>query len=222
MAFLPIPDGTGPGGIFIDGDQWITTTGDIVRDDFTNHEARIDALALNYGKVLLATRTAAASATLDFTSVLSSLYNEYEFVYDSMTPDTDNAQLQMMFSKNNGGLWLNSLYTYSGYVVKSGVSLGTGSNSTSHFPPGVGVSLTNVTARGGLSGTAVLLNANSTTQWHHMISSCWGAGADNNYYNINGSGSLQNSGSAAINAVRFLMSAGSITSGVVRCYGYKK
>jgi len=220
VSYTPIPNGSGPGGLFAIGDLWTPAIGNIVRDNFNDEEVRIAALATGIGSVLLATRTASSSNTLDFLSVLSSTYDEYEFVLEAIVAATDAANLRLLFSKDNGLNWEGSNYSYAGTTYRnSTVVTGGNTGQTSITVANTG-GTSSTAARGGQSGTMRLFRANSTTQWKNVTGQYWIAGSDGNYYGINSSGAWHDV--SAINAVRFQFSSGAITSGVIKCYGLKK
>jgi hypothetical protein len=152
--------------------------------------------------VYLETLTASNSASLASTTALTSTYNAYMFIFDNIVPATTGANFLCQFSINAGSSYLSTNYspnTDAVYVVAS---------------PGID----NTTSLGGASGQMLLSNPNSATR-PKMAS-----GSVGYYQNGVSVASRSIAGSyvgatTAVNAIRFLMGSGNITSGSIYIYG---
>lgn len=173
----------------------------------------------NSGMCLLEEHTASSSSELDFTSCISSTYDNYAIEYESIIPATSAAGLRLQVHSGSSydsgsnyqwgwGLW------YSG---ATGSLFATGSNSdtsvlVSTQPPS--------TTTYGSSGTVKMYSVNSTSKKKLFVLS--GSGEDNNHTgNLESlfGGGVYTQSANAVNGFRVLESSGNITSGTVRCYG---
>ncbi len=169
------------------------------------------------GLVLLSIQTASASSELDFESVITSDYSSYVFVLEDIRPATNATDLYFRTSSNNGVSYDSTGTHYSWFQVGFDGSLLTDNADTSDsqiYLTNTDSGLSNV-AQSALSGVVELLNpasasANKRVTFHTTY---------NTAAEVNGSGSRLST--TAVNAVRFLMSSGNITSGKIRCYGRK-
>jgi hypothetical protein len=73
--------------------------------------------------VYLDTKTASGSPTLDFTSLMSSTYDDYVLIYENVVPATSGAKLLVLLSSDNGATWMSTNYV-SGFS-KAPASTGT-------------------------------------------------------------------------------------------------
>jgi len=169
--------------------------------------------------VLLATATASVSATVDFTSVISSTYDDYEILFDGILPATNTANLLFRASTNNGSTFLAASQYFASRL----------NNTASAATPGglADSAASNITITSNLSNGAgngawgrILLHAVSTLNTTSIQWSVTSVDASSNVVFETGGGLV--SAGAAVNAIRFLMSAGNIASGTFRLYGIKK
>lgn len=172
-------------------------------------------------RVLLATKTASASATLDFTEFNNAVYRAYGFEFENVIPATDSTSFWMRFSTNGGSSYDagGSDYAYINYAASTasgGLSFNNSATAAQilmTFPNDVG----NAAGEEGVTGSAFLLRS--------------GVGAvrtrvnfDLNYENPSGllvmaGGKARRNAAQDTDAVRFLFSSGNITSGTIRMYG---
>lgn len=173
---------------------------------------------------LLSTQTAANVAQLDFTSLITSEFDEYIFKLYDIVPVTDSAALWMRTSTNNGSSFDVGASDY----ITAGRQNASGSATTSSIgnagtvaallsSPTTGLS-TN-TAR-SLSGEVKLFNPLNATRFRIIQSLVHFIGTTGELLDVSGSHSRV--ASADIDAVRFLMSTGNISSGTIRMYGVRK
>lgn len=182
--------------------------------------------------ILLGVRSASNSSEIDFTSLMSSTYDDYVVKISAAVPATNGMLLTMRMSVNNGSSFFNSAndYAHSSTGIQPNLTV---SNSGSQidssiniggFPGTVGLS--NTASGGGWCGTVEMFNVNSTTQ--NKLLAVTGIAALNGPLTSTqngmgvGIGAANGIRSAAVNAIRFLMSTGNITSGNFYLYGIKK
>lgn len=176
--------------------------------DTANFSAIYDdgAQIFTNGLVLLSTQTASASATLDFTSVITNTYDEYILSIDKLIPATDAVALWLRVSTDNGS-------TYS-----SAASYGyTGASSQTQFVLATGVQNT---AAVGLCGNIHLFSPSDAANLIGQSLLSWSDSATS--LMIGSHKSLRYQVSQDTDAVRLMFSSGNITSGVARLYGVKK
>lgn len=162
------------------------------------------------GTVLLEQKTASSSATLDFTSCISSTYDTYELHFLNLVPATNNARLIMTISANAGSSWISTNYIWRRLKFWNTQSEVGGSTSDSSFAVGIEQSSSTLDLSGQMTIHA------PATAFRYLFA---GQNYDGNYVSTEMRGSHATTG---INALRFAFSSGSITSGIIRCYGVQK
>lgn len=175
----------------------------------TEAAAHISAL------VLLSTQTASASASINFdNSIITSTYKQYIFEIINIW-STGNDNLVMTFSKDNGSNMLASGYAYYLGVLGNASEAYVTDGAATYILIGYGGS--NVEAE-AISGTINLYNPLSTAS-SKKTSFCIPMGTGSNVFQIINGGGSYLADTAAINYVRFSMLSGSITGGIIKCYG---
>lgn len=179
--------------------------------------------------VYLGTRTASASATLDFTSLMSSTYDDYLFIIDNIQPATNGADFWMRTSSDNGANYDSGAGSY--YYAYNELAAAS-STTASNTPDGSSTDTKMFLANGvnnnsalPLSGDVKFRGVNNTSVFKSVKYSL-------NYFNsVSASGtgfrSLEGGGvrtdsSNALNAVRFMFNTGNIASGNIKLYGIAK
>jgi hypothetical protein len=169
--------------------------------------------------VLLEQHTASASATLDFTTAISATYDDYRVEFVNIVPASSGAKLQMLVS-TDGATYQASNYSNTGSRTNGtgvGVEAGTAAASLSVTSATTGIATTAGTsvngyldlyAPGGANFKYILGNTNFV------------ASADGTRILFSFTGAWEQT--TAVTALRFLFSAGNITSGVIRIYGVAK
>jgi len=165
--------------------------------------------------VLLQSITASSSATLDFTSLDPTLYDEYEIHLLSLLAATNNQTLQILFSTNGG----SSYDTGANYDNNAGVWLVSAAAAVSNNGQNAGViqASVNTLSGFGVNGKLVLMcPASGNASLTGSVASVDAASGNRfigwqlaNFY----------IGGAPVNAFRIVMSSGSMASGIVRLYG---
>ncbi len=164
----------------------------------SGNSVRYEQLSMDF----LASGTASASATLDFTNL--SNYSAILFVLEHVLPTTNAVNLHVRVSIDNGANY-----------IASGAQSSTGANQMLASANPLGNS-SNV----GANGTVLATGLDSATAAKYFnIDTSYGSSTPSNERAI---GTGVNSTTSAINAVRFLMSSGSIASGTIRAFGIRK
>lgn len=171
--------------------------------------------------VVLVTNTAASSsAAVSFTG-LSSTYDSYMVLIHNAVPATDNVNLLMEVSTDNGSTWATTNYT--GAIFAADGSTTYSINSTTNVIVHTAVSGSGLdagdTAWGG-SAVFRIFNPASSTMYKHMI--IQGGGPNSTASGQSASwGSAVYKSTTAVNAIRFRMASGNIASGTFTLYGVK-
>ena len=180
------------------------------------------AIGAAVGLVLISTATASASTTVDFTSGIDGTYDEYERHISDLVPATDTTSLYLRTSTDGGSTFDAgaSDYTYVASGVRAGGVLDT-ETATATFI-NLGVSETTLDNGGvGVSHYVVTISspANAAT-YGNIHFKGWGQNTSLNAFVSHGAGSR--AAAADVDAIRFLMSSGNITSGKFKLYGVRK
>jgi hypothetical protein len=181
--------------------------------------------------VLLAEQVASASATLDFTTrtapgqsgaIIQTDFDEYLIEFLNCVPATNATSFRLRTSTNGGSSYDSTAndYHWSGHVTVQNADGNVGSNTDTAIQ--LAGSISNTTASGGTSGSFRLVNPLGTTH-HKMVH---GKALNNSTSNA-GLLMVQDMAGARVStadvdALRFMMASGNITSGVVRIYGIAK
>lgn len=213
--------------------DWVSTAGGFylagdaihpVSDSTNDWDIRVETIGgaqdSNGGLVLLEEHTASGSASLDFASCISSDYDEYLIEIDGIAPATDNVALQMLASQDGGATWDTTAGHYKWGNV--GLKVGTGADvqqSASDAAFNIMVALGNAASR-SVSASIRLYNPLSTSLQKLYSGTLISIITDGNLYLYTIGGAYTQT--AAINALRFLMSTGNIASGTIRVYGVSK
>jgi hypothetical protein len=175
------------------------------------------------GLVLLEQHTAADSASLDFTTCISSTYDEYLFEFVNVILVTDARYLLMQMGTGGGPTYdTGANYGWTEFLHRAGTSavLGQESGNTSIQIGGLNVGISN-NAVYGLCGSVRLFSPQSATLYKLTVGQVrwfYGAGASHCISSIGG----EYLSATALTAVRFLSSSGNIASGTIRVYGVAK
>lgn len=172
------------------------------------------------GMILLESHTAATSSQLDFTTFISSTYDTYRFELLDLIPTTDNVNLLFRAGTGGGPSYDSSgVYAGSGFRWSNSGTAVTGSTTGTAFGMDVSGGIDNGSGR-GIAGHVMLYLPQSTTPAPRITSQM--SYTDNANVPLGAMGNGQYNGGAAMTAVRFLMSSGTIASGTVRVYGIPK
>ena len=176
------------------------------------------------GMVLLSTATASASSSLNFTSLISSTYNSYKFILSDIRPATDDVELWLRTSTDNGSTYDSSANNYE--WVQNNFTIGaTPADAFEGSDTDTKIRLVNDSNKIGnnaaytVCGEVNLYNPLGTVA-SKLIH------ARLRYRNNGGVGLISETwghrdATSDIDAIRFLMSSGNITSGNIKMYGLR-
>lgn len=188
-----------------------------------NNDTTIPTSAAVYavsGRVLLASKTASSSASLDFTEFNNSIYRYYEFELENVKPATDGAGLWARTSTDAGATYdaaaLSYKFAYSGWSGAAAFGLGTGGDVFMGIGPAQG----NAATERGVSGCLQLIQPGDAAQYTRLQGLLSGFDTASAYQVFQFSG--VRTADQDTDALRFLMSSGNIASGVIRMYGVLK
>ena len=164
----------------------------------------------------LTSATASASATLDFTTVITSTYLVYAFVIDKLLPATDAQNFYFRTSTDNGVSYDSGASDYEWALDGNQVSTSDTADSVIRLTE----NCDSATA-GSMSGVLMLYNPSSATSARKHITYLAG-----HYENSNLGAVIPASGAriatADVDAVRFYYASGNIASGTIYLYGVAK
>lgn len=207
----------------------ITTSGVILKGAVNNDSFdNVTALPSSFGDgiTLISSQTASDSATVSFTSGLTSTYKAYKFVFVNINPATDNTDFTFNMSTDSGSNYnVTKTTTYfRAYHNEADTITGLDYDTSNDLAQSTAFQI--IGGNGGIgsgadesgSGSMQLFNPSSTTYVKHFIS-------DFNYYNyadysfrtlVAGYGNT----TSAVNAIQFKMSSGNF-DGTIYLYGIK-
>ena len=182
------------------------------------------AIGLDSGLVLLGTATASSSASCEFTSLITSTYDEYVLEGLNIVPATDGAFLLLRTSPNNGISYdsVSGDYYFLANYQATGTPAPAGTSSLTFAQISLNaLGASNVTSQGGVSFTLRVINPLGTTARKHFFGQSMNANNGTTEFASTVITGVRTS-TAAVNALQFLMNTGAIASGTFRIYGVKK
>jgi hypothetical protein len=205
----------------------ITTSGVFTSGAITNSSVTgITVLAnASDGITLISSQTASASASISFTTGLTSTYKAYKFVFVNIHPATDGATFQFNMSTDAGSNYNVTKTTtfFRAYHDEGDADANIQYRSTEDLSQSTGfqniLSLLGTDNDQSGSGYLTLFNPSSTTYVKHFISS--GDVNNDGDYQLNLFVAGYGNTTSAVNAVRFQMSSGNIDAGTIYLYGIK-
>ena len=206
----------------------ITTSGVFTSSAITNSSVTgITVLAnASDGITFISSQTASNSASLSFTSGLTSTYKAYKFVFSNVKPATDSINFSFQTSTNGGssyGVTCTST-AFQAYNFEDGSSTFLGYAAGNHLAQST--AFQRITSQVGndtdesLSGVLTIFNPSSTTYVKHWISDIDNVYAPEpltirmfhaGYFNT----------TSAVNACQFKFTSGNISAGTIYLYGIK-
>jgi hypothetical protein len=204
----------------------ITTSGVFTSGAITNSSVTgITVLAnASDGITLISSQTASNSASISFTSGLTSTYKAYKFVFVNCHPRTDGVLFQFNLSTDAGSNYnvtkTTTVFGASHYESDAGAGLGYESASDLAQSTAYQRLFENLgsDADQSISGSLTLFNPSSTTYVKHFIYRGNGIYANDvsGDYLVAGYGNT----TSAVNAINFNMSSGNF-DGTIYLYGIK-
>tara|TARA_R100001443_G_scaffold73451_1_gene81372 strand:+ start:37 stop:777 length:741 start_codon:yes stop_codon:yes gene_type:complete len=170
----------------------------------------------------LLTSTASGTSSIEFnSSYITTTYLDYLVVGTNIVPASDNVQLSMTISSDNGSSYASSSYRYSNRGKKDDGTLvnydSTGGSDFRLFPQGTGsASGEGCSFNMFINDPLNVLSDNQHFNYHYT-----GLNIDLHTYTVPTYGAGQNSASAstAYNAIKFFFSSGNIETGKLTIYG---
>lgn len=186
--------------------------------------AQINVLAKSPYGFLLATASASNSATIDFTTLIDSTYEEYEFHIIEALPATNGASPWLRTSTDAGSTFPSSSGDYDWTLSKAKTTTATVSNGSTTATKIIlsDAAVYSTASGGGFSAVVRFFNPAGTAaktrfQW---------LGASNEDSTLGGMSIVHGAGSRGttedIDGIRFMFSTGNITSGKFKLYGLSK
>ena len=179
------------------------------------------------GITLISSQTASNSASISFTTGLTSTYKAYKFVFSNIHPATYNASLEFNMSTDS---WSNYNVTKTStffYALhgESGASPELAYYTASDLAQSTAfqrISLDIINDNdANVSGTLNLFNPSSTTYVKHFIATTTDMGNGTPPYATNSFVAGYGNTTSAVNAIRFQMHSGNIDDGKIYLYGIK-
>lgn len=165
--------------------------------------------------IYLASASASNSTQILFNSNISSTYDNYLFILDSVKPVTDGVTLQMGVSENAGSSWITNNRT--AVVSTSGTGSVTGESAAADFKLSKTNQIGNATGE-DLSGY-VYVQAAPSKVLRYEASTTYADTSANAVVSLCGGNTYNNGALTQLNAVRFYFSSNNIVSGTIRMYG---
>ena len=206
----------------------ITTSGVVLKGAVNNDSFdNVTALPSSFGDgiTLISSQTASASASISFTSGITSTYKAYKFVFSNIHPQTDDVGLEFNLS-TDGGSNYNVTKTTTFFRAEHNED-----DLNTVFAYATARDLAQSTAfqkidgdygndnDQSLSGTFILFNPSSTTYVKHFISNT----QSSRHIDVSCNAYVAGYGNttSAVNAIQFKMSSGNIDAGTIYMYGIK-
>lgn len=224
-AFTPTPpspaSGPDPGYFWWDTDTQTAWSWDAGLADWVE----LGGGGAGGGLVLLEQHTASASASLNFTTCITSTYDSYFVVIENLVPATNATDLYLRFSTDGGSSYVSSAsYDWGSWLFYSGGSGTGGGTSQTEILLNHGGSFNHIkngTSGNGYSGSFYIHSPLGTTGFKRVRGqSVYMESSANVEVGTTFSGTYKST--TAANAFQMLMSSGNITSGVIRVYGLEK
>lgn len=168
------------------------------------------------GLVLLEQHTASASASLDFTTAISSTYDDYLIEFVNIVPASNTVDLSLRMSTNGGSSYDSGANYSRTYFAQSGVTF-SGIGTTGQTSILIANSINN-TANWSFNGSWRLFNPGGSI-YKIVDGKGWGLAAAARYQ-FSGGGAYEVT--TAVDAFQFFFSSGNIASGTIRVYGLEK
>lgn len=180
-------------------------------------------VAASDGLVLIETKIASASATIDFTTGLDDTYDSFEIRLNNIKPATDDVQLLFRIATGAGPTWqTGASYRHSMQVLDAGGVSNLASNSGTGIPltftGGGGTGFGNAAGE-NLSGSVNFDNPEVSDYVQFRIASGYSE-AGGSQATMRGGGRYD--AASAITGIRFYCSSGNIASGRFSLYGRRK
>ena len=206
----------------------ITTSGVVLKGAVNNDSFdNVTALPSSFGDgiTLISSQTASNSASISFTSGLTSTYKAYKFVFSSIHPRTDDTGFHFNMSTDSGSNYNVTKTTtlFTAYHDEADTATSLSYQNLRDLAQSTAFQLISNVDQGNDadqsgSGSLTIFNPSSTTYVKHFISVYNFSNNSNNTVNSFGAG--YGNTTSAVNAVQFKMASGNI-DGTIYLYGIK-
>jgi len=204
----------------------ITTSGVLLPASLTNNSianvTSYNAAVATGNMVLISSQTASNSASISFTTGISSTYKEYQFWFVDIHPRTDSVSFTFNLSTDSGSNYnvTKTSTVFNSYHDEADSAAGVSYNATSDLAQSTAFQIISETLGSGadenLGGSMQLFNPASTTYVKHFI--IQSSAYHPSDFNINMFTAGYGNTTSAINAVQFKMSSGNM-DGTILMYG---
>jgi hypothetical protein len=208
----------------------ITTSGVVLKgavnnDSFDNVTALPSAVGED-GITFISSQTASNSATVSFTTGITSTYKAYKFILSNIHPRTDGVAFQFNLSTDSGSNYNVTKTTtfFRSFHDEADTSTGVGYVTNSDLAQSTGFQFLNQDGDAGsdadqnLAGTLTIFNPSSTTYVKHFTATTQVVAPSD--YTLNSFIAGYGNTTSAINAIQFKMSSGNF-DGTIYLYGIK-
>jgi hypothetical protein len=206
----------------------ITTSGVVLKGAVNNDSFdNVTALPSSFGDgiTLISSQTASASATISFTTGITSTYKAYKFVFINIHPSVDNSEFQFNMSTDSGsnynvtktGTFFRAFHNEDDGATAFGYLTANDTTQTTDFAT-LSLNTGNDNDQ-SVSGYLELFNPSSTTyvkHWISRISDVTGSDVQGERFTA-GYGNT----TSAVNAIQFKFDTGNIDTGTIYLYGIK-
>ena len=169
------------------------------------------------GWPMLEAHTASSSASLDFTSCISSTYDDYLVEFIGIRPATNTVTFEIRMGAGSFDSGTN--YKRTGWFNGTPDTL-TNYNATGQTAIAIAGSVTNDASQLKLNGTLRLYDPQTTGGYKHTIGSVVSMAGAGNVYRWDTAGAWIST--SAVDRFQFLFSSGNIAEGTIRVYGIPK
>ena len=183
----------------------------------------VGAVSQVSGSVLLESHSASASASLDFTTAITSTYDRYLVTINSLVNATTGQNLWLRFSTNGGSSYdTSAIYAYS-HSAWAGSTPATASSTAQAqiFLNYTANQVVNTTSQYALNGHFYIVDPLSTSVYT-QVEGGWASYLASGSTRMTTNFQAQYDSTTAVNAFSILFASGAITSGTVRVYGIAK
>ena len=204
----------------------ITTSGVFTSSAITNSSVTGITVLANAedGITLISSQTASNSASISFTSGLTSTYKAYKFVFVNINPATNETDFLFNLSTDGGSNYnVTKTSTYvNAYNLEAGGAEGLVYDTDGDLAQGTGFQQLGFNIGNGadesLSGSLTLFNPSSTTYVKHFIAVTQYLHQADRSYNDYAAGYANTT--SAVNAIQFKFDSGNF-DGTIYLYGIK-
>ena len=196
----------------------------------SNGSGTLSSVNAGFGSAYTAisTQTASNSASLSFTSGLTSTYVSYMFRMYTIAPQTDDAYFQFQCSTDGGSNYNTTMTTtlYRAYHAENNTAEGLGYQTSDQAQ---GTAFQPLMENEGMSDDAdscfscelYLFNPSSTTYVKNFYTRGQQITESNTYYTVNPFVGGYFDTTSAINAIQFKYNTGNIVAGSIKMFGMK-